>query len=412
MSEKQSSSTNNKKRILVLTSTFPRWITDTEPRFIFELSKNYVCSGFEVDVIAPHARRAQLQENMEGVKIFRYRYFLERFETLAYNGGILANLQNNKLNYLLVPFFLLFQSLAIIKRIKGRKYDLIHAHWLIPQTLVCLLIKKFLIIRDIPVLCTSHGADLYFLNSPILRRIKKWTARNCTHLCVVSETMKADCLDIGMEKDKISVLPMGVDLRKVFVPVTNVKRLDNRIIFVGRFVEKKGIEILIDAISTVRDTVPSVEVILIGDGPLRNKLKDKISRAGLDGNITFYGSMPNQELPELYSSANIAVIPSIVDSLGDREGLGLVTIEALGCGCAVVASALGPIQEVVENGKSGLLFEPGNIEALTACLIRLLKEPELSKSLAWTGRERVKDLFDWIQVTDNYARVINRICAS
>ena len=398
------------RRILVLTSTFPRWISDTEPRFVFDLSKKLVEAGFLVDVIAPHAGGAKLHEEVAGINIYRYRYCPDRFQTLAYNGGILANLKKNKFNYLLVPFFLLFQSLAIIRRINFQEYDLIHAHWLIPQAFICMLVMRLTGSRDTPVLCTSHGADLYSLNSPVLRWIKRWTASNCSHLCVVSQTMKKDCLYLVNDESSISVLPMGVDLKNLFVPVAGVERLNHRLIFVGRFVEKKGIEVLIDAMSKVRLTMPSVELILVGDGPLRKNLEDKVRASDLEGNIKFYGSMANRELPELYSSANIAVIPSIVDTHGDREGLGLVTIEALGCGCAVVASALGPIQELVEHGVSGLLFAPGNADALAECLIRLLKEPVLARSLARTGREQVQEPFDWQRVADNYTRLINRFC--
>jgi len=399
----------HKKQILVLTSTFPRWASDTEPTFVFDLSRNYVHKGFQVDVIAPHAYGSKSHEIIDGVNIFRYRYFFERLQTLTYHGGINANLKNNKFNYLLVPFFFLFQAVEIVRRLKNNQYDVIHSHWLIPQSFLCVFLCKFVLKNKTPIICTSHGGDLYSLNGGIMQRLKQWTANNCAHLCVVSEAMKKDCKEMELTTEDISVLPMGVDLQYLFIPSVNVERHDNRIIFVGRFVEKKGIDVLIDAISLVKDSVPLVEVILVGDGPLRDEVDSKIRELSLDDNVKICGGVSNSELPDLYSSANIAVIPSIIDPQGDREGLGLVTIEALGCGCAVIASALEPIKEVIEHGKSGLLFRPGSAEELAQHIMHLLEDKELSRALSSIGRAKVIETYDWQLVADNYCNLIYKM---
>jgi len=383
------------KKILVLSSTFPRWRADTGPGFVFDLARNYVRRGFKVDVIAPHAFKAKIREEMGGVEIYRYRYFFERLQTLAYDGGIAARLKANKFNYLLIPWLFIFQALAIVRRIKEERYDLIHAHWLLPQALVCVLVMKYIVKQGVPILCTSHGGDLYAFNGTIMRRLKRWVIKNCTHLCVVSETMKNDCIALGLASDRISVLPMGV-----------------RIIFVGRFVEKKGISVLIEAIRQVRLVVPLVELILLGDGPLKKTIKAEVNRLELHAHVKIYDGIANEKLPAHYSSANIAVVPSIIDAQGDREGLGLVTIEASGCECAVVASALGPVKEIIEQGKTGLLFAPGHADELARCLIKLLQDIELSRSLAQAGRAKVKKTFDWQIVSENYVRLIDAICCA
>ncbi len=401
----------DRKSLLVVTSTFPRWKNDATPPFVYELSKHYVRCGFKVDVIAPHAYGAKRHETMEGVNVYRYKYFTDSFQTLAYNGGINANLKNKKLNYFLVPFFLLFQSITIINRLKNQKYDLLHSHWLIPQSLICVFIIKFFTKTKPPVLCTSHGGDLYAFNGGLMQWLKKWTAKNCTHLCVVSEAMKNDCKNLELTTNKISVSPMGVDLQDLFIPSVNIERQDNKIIFVGRFVAKKGIHVLIDAISLVKDSVPSVELILVGDGPLRGEVDSKIRKLLLDDNVKIYGGVSNTELPDLYSSANIAVIPSIIDPQGDREGLGLVTIEALGCGCAVIASALEPIKEVIEHNISGLLFTPGNSDDLAKQIITLLMDKTYSRKLASTGRQKAREKFDWQLVSSRYTKLIDKICS-
>lgn len=410
MGSKNIKSVDKEIKVLVLTSTFPRWLSDTEPNFVFELSKNLVKNGFFVDVIAPHALGAKSYEEIEGLKIYRYQYFLSRFQTLAYNGGIPANLSSNKLNYLLVPFFFFFQFISIVKRLRKEKYDLIHAHWLIPQTFIAVLVTKYISNINIPILCTSHGADLYRFNSPLMNKIKRWVAKSCFHMCVVSKAMKSYCLTNNIRDEGVSVLSMGVDIENLFIPISSVKRMPNRLIFVGRFVHKKGISVLIEALRIIVKTILDVELLLVGDGPLYDEITEMIENKGLKNNVKFYGSEINKKLPELYSSASIAVVPSIVDQTGDTEGLGLVTIEAMGCECAVVASSLEPIKEVIENEKTGILFPPGDSEQLAKCVIELLNNHEKRSLIAKQGRKKSKQKYDWQIITRKYYDLISAMC--
>ncbi|MEE4144327.1 MAG: glycosyltransferase, partial [Halieaceae bacterium] len=146
-------------KILVLTSTYPRWENDTDPKFVYNLCQ-YLGRDNDVHVVAPHARGTATEEVNNGVRVFRYRYCIERGETLAYDGGILPRLKQNKFRVLLVPFFLLSQWLMTIRLLRRHHYDVIHAHWIIPQALVALLARPF---SKAPpaVVATSHGGDLF-----------------------------------------------------------------------------------------------------------------------------------------------------------------------------------------------------------------------------------------------------------
>jgi len=183
-----------RKKILVTASTFPRWKDDTEPPFVYELCKRLVKHDIDVDVLAPHAEGARSKEIMDGINIYRYPYFLSKYERLSYNGGILANLKRNKLNYMLVPLFLIAQTFATWKILSHKKYDLIHAHWLIPQGLISVIITKYLQKERPKILCTSHGGDLFAFQSPLFNKIKKWILNNSDGVTVVSEHMRKICL--------------------------------------------------------------------------------------------------------------------------------------------------------------------------------------------------------------------------
>ena len=124
-------------KILVVTSTFPRWPGDTDPTFVHELSRRLVDETAEVHILAPHTAGAATREILDGLTVHRFRYAFERFETLAYSTGILDKLRANRLNYVLVPFFLLGMTLAARRLIVRERYAVVHAHWLIPQGAAC-----------------------------------------------------------------------------------------------------------------------------------------------------------------------------------------------------------------------------------------------------------------------------------
>ena len=389
-------------RILVTASTFPRWQGDTEPPFVFELCRRLQKRGVDIDLIAPHAPGTKVMEVMDGINVYRYRYGPERLEVLAYQGGILANLKRHWYAVLVVPVFLLFQGLSVWRRLRKEKYDLVHAHWIIPQGLVCVLVN-LLRARGhrVPVVCTSHGGDLYALRGWPFKSIKKFVMKRLAHLCVVSRAMQETCIEFGMEPETINVLPMGVDLKNTFLPTANTARHDHRLLFVGRLVEKKGVTHALEAVAILKKTIPDIELLVVGDGPELPVLKRKITQLGLEQNVTLAGSVRNPELPQLYSSATVFVMPAVVDSRGDQEGFGLVLVEAMGCGCAVIASDLPPIRDIVQHGQNGLLAQPGAANDLADKIRQLLQDRELRARLAVKGRESV-GRFDWDATAGRY----------
>ena len=381
-------------RVLVVTSTFPRWISDTEPSFVFELCKYLQIKGMQVDVLAPHCDGASEAEVMDGIRVYRYRYFLTRLQTLAYQGGIMAKIRKNPLNYLQVPFFILAQLIAVIGRLKSNRYDVVHCHWLIPQGLVCVMARILIGKSDTGFVCTSHGGDLFSLNNLMFQYLKRFVATHVDQLYVVSNAMKTHAITLGMAAEKISVMPMGVDLAHRFREVAGIKREQDRIIFVGRLVEKKGVEFLLEAFKKVQEKYPDIKLLIIGDGPLRESLELKTRDFNIQDSITFLGGIKSEELPDYYSSARIAVVPSVVASSGDQEGLGLVIIEAMGCGCVVVASDLPAVRDVIDED-CGVLVAPGDSFQLAEKMIWLLDNPKRRMEIAVKGNEKVRRFFSW-----------------
>lgn len=402
---------NRLKSILVLTSTFPRWANDTDPPFVMELSRRLVKENIRIDILAPHAEGAKQKEIMHGMTVYRYRYFFSKWERLAYAGGILANLKKNKLLYFLVPLLLISQTLAILKLIKKNKYDLIHAHWLIPQGFLAVLVSRIFDKNCPKILCTSHGGDLFSFQSSLFLKVKKSILGHCDGVTVVSNYMRDICLQIINIDEKLHVCPMGVDLVSTFRPVEKTERDDNTILFVGRLVEKKGVFILLDAINILIQDYPDLELLIVGDGPERDKLEERCEVLNIVDSVKFRGALNQEQLPKIYTQATMAVMPSIIDSRNDQEGLGLVAIEAMGCGTAVIISALPAVQDIVEDGVNGILVQPGNANALANAIKNLLVDKNTREIIASRARQSVIEKFDWQVAVKKYLAVIESICA-
>lgn len=401
---------NNIKSILVITSTFPRWVDDTDPPFVMELSKRLAKENIRVDVLAPHAPGTKKKEVMSGINVYRYKYFFSKWELLAYEGGILANLKKNKMLYYLVPLFLFSQTRSLLNQIKNNQYDLIHAHWLIPQGLISVFVSKYLY-KDCPkILCTSHGGDLFAFQSSFFKKIKKWILNYSDGVTVVSEHMRKNCLQITNIEEKIYVCSMGVDLINTFLPVENIKRDSNKILFVGRLVEKKGVSVLLEATHKILQQYPGLKLLIVGDGPERDKLEAQCKELKIELSVEFLGALKQNQLPEIYSLASIAVMPSIIDSRNDQEGLGLVAIEAMGCGCAVIASSLPAVEDIVENGVNGVLVKSGDSVELANAIENLLVNTKTKNKIASMARESVVKKFDWQVVVNKYQKIIESIC--
>jgi glycosyltransferase involved in cell wall biosynthesis len=398
---------DSRPTVLVLGSTFPRWDGDTEPRFVESLSYE-LADTFDVLVLAPHCRGAESRELLHRgerkLEVHRFRYFFEAFETLAYDGGMLSRVRQNPLRLLLLPLFLLGQAIAIARLCRSHKVDVIHAHWIVPQGFTVALLR-LLSRRLPPFLVTSHGGDLYALRGSLLERLKRWVLGKADSVTVVSEAMRQYCEEKRIAPARIIVQSMGVDLEETFTPGDSETPRDG-LVFVGRLVEKKGVSYLIEAVSLLADRYPDLTLTLVGGGPLYKSLQSLATDRGVQNRVRFVGSVLNEQVPDYLRAAAISVMPSVVASSGDQEGLGLVAVEALGCGCAVVAFDLPAVRDTIIDGQTGLMAEPENAVDLADKIAILLDDDSLCEELATEGRRYALGKFTWTAVGLRYADII------
>ncbi len=170
------------------------------------------------------------------------------------------------------------------------------------------------------------------------------------------------------------------------------------VLFVGRITDQKGIFHLLEAVPKLP---PGVQVVLCASAPDTPEIEERLRRsvAGHPNVLWIAEMVPVDEVVQLYSHAAVFVCPSVY------EPFGIINLEAMACETPVVASAVGGILEVVEDGRTGLLVPPASPDALAAAIRRVLDDRDFARALGQAGRRRVEDRFSWTSVAERTERV-------
>lgn len=393
------------KKLLVLSSTYPRYKDDPEPQFVHELSRR-LASGFDVHVLCPHSSSAASFEKLDEVNVYRYKYAPERFETLVLDGGILANLKKNPLKWLLVPMFLVSQIISTYRLIKKIAPDCLHVHWIIPQGVVIFILGLF--IKLPPFLLTSHGGDIYsFKKNKVMRFLKKKIIEKASGVTLVNEVFKDQLKYLNVNQSSVSVIPMGVDLEKFSVGDSN--RDPNNLLFVGRLVEKKGVFYLIEAVKRIRQYNPKVRLDIIGYGPDEKRIIEKIKDDSLEGIINFLGPKAQSELPYYYRSCGIFVAPFIEAKSGDQDGFPVALMEAIFCGAPIVSTNMQQIRFALGENASCVCCDSGSAESLGEKILEVQTNYAKYRSIQSKIRLSLTARLDWSNVSKQYLELLQSI---
>ncbi len=386
-----------KNCILVLTSTYPRWENDTVPRFVESLCVELMKYGNHVIVLAPHFYNSKVKETLNGISVFRFKYAPERLEKLAYGGGLIYNFKHRPIvNSILLIIFLTSQFFSAISLVLKKKCSVIHAHWLVPQGFIAVLVKKVLFWKKISVVITVHGSDVHAINNKLYKILTNWIYKNADTITIVSNAIA----DTMKNKDKLIVASMGIDANGLLIPSQNLVKKD--LLFVGRLVKQKGCDVLLNAFAEISKKYKQLNLNIVGSGPELDNLIRICIDLGIEKKVNFAGEKTQDELSKWYQSALIFVMPSV-----DQEGFGLVVTEAMSCECIVIASQLNSISEIIDDGVDGILVRPGSVKELSKELMRVIENPDYASHIGNNARKKVLARFDWAIIGAKYAKVIS-----
>jgi len=388
-------------KVLMLTSSYPRNDSDNSSVFLRYLANNLAQQQVDVHVLAPDHSLVDHTELDAGVTNHWFQYLPKQWQQLAYGSGILPNLKRNKLLYLQIPFFLTAMFFSLFFLCRKIKPDVIHAHWIIPQGFVAIIIGKLL---NIPVIATSHGGDAFSLNTSLLSRLKAFTLKHC-HAWTSNTKATAETFGTANNISTPIIIPMGVDIER-FQSGNADTLLDQEhrkiILFVGRLVEKKGVKYLIEAFSKLPKKTQDESILwIIGDGDERASLEKQAQGLGIQ-NIKFWGQVQNKQLPNFYAAASIFVAPSVVDSTGDTEGQGVILLEAMASKTPIIATAVGGIPEVISHKETGVLVPPNNSTELSASIQHMLTNKKITDDCTKKALLKTNETYSWEAVSQQF----------
>ena len=405
-------------KIAIITSTFPKNKYDKVPKFIetqvINLKKNY--PNFEIYVLCPdNNKKLEIEANKLYTQI-RFQYFFPKFFQTLTNEGIMNQLKNNILNYFLIPFLFGSQMISLFRLVKRENIELIYAHWFFPQAVNAYLVSK---LCNIPFVFTSHSSDVTIVERKIPLIGKKIIRKVCRAALAISAPSKK-IIDLiaryfseeEFENIKTFVIPMGINTENINRKIRrNPDKEKLNILFVGRFSEKKGVNILIESIYNVKQKLPEqkIKLTLAGDGDQIDIYEQLIEKYNLDLTVEIIGFVDEIEKYELLHSTDLLVVPSIESRDGDIEGLPVVILEGLYCRAIVLASKYTNAQEIIEDSKDGFIIKDLNSDSLAEEIIHINNLDEkilnkirlnaFNKAIQYNSKNNAKEFFEFLTIS-------------
>lgn len=385
-------------KVLMLSWEFPPRTVGGLARHVAGLSKALGQEGVEVEVIVPAWGEQHSPPPMDGVSL----HPVQPYALPSLN--FITDIQH--LNYSLLE-----EAVRLINA--GEDIALLHAH----DWLVAFAARALKHIYRLPLVCTIHATEygrnrgLHSELQHYISSVEWWLTYESWRVIVCSQSMKDEVGFIFQTPaDKLKVIPNAIELGDLaFEPQKaplrqSFARPEEKIIFyIGRLVPEKGIQTLLQAVPAVLREVPEAKFILAGKGPYEEELKRMSREMGLEHKVQFIGYIEDTVRNALYDYAEVAVFPSFY------EPFGIVALEGLATKTPLVVSDTGGLREIVKHEKNGLLFPPGDGDALARRIIRLLKEPGLAKRLAEKAYHDVLRDYTWSGVAQKTLGVYQEI---
>jgi phosphatidylinositol alpha-1,6-mannosyltransferase len=396
-------------RVLMVTSVFPRFTGDATPPFVWNAARELAAQGIAVRVLAPHGEGARFRDVWEAgsskVEILRFPYvFPLRLQKLCYDGGMLVNFRTRPWTKWLLPFFLAAQILALLWLVLRWRPHVIHSHSLLPQGFTAALVAG---LTGTPHVTTSHGNDVFGLRPDgLMGRLKRWVLAQADAVTVNSSATEEAVRALGVKARKvhrIPAVPNAAPVDRVLADEIRARATGGEempvFAFVGRMIEDKGVGELLEACALLCKDVPRFRVLLVGEGQDRAVFARQAEALRLVDHLYWAGWVPSADVSSWMAAADALIVPSRESASGWKEAQGLVAVEAMLAGVPVVASRLGGLPDMVEDGVTGRLVPPNDPVALARALADLLRDPTERARLASRARAKALAIFSPAAVT-------------
>ncbi|QAT41124.1 glycosyltransferase family 4 protein [Clostridium sp. JN-9] len=383
-------------KILMLSWEYPPKTVGGLSTHVYNLCQSLKDEGNEVHVVTCEEENAVLEQVDKGV--FVHRVIPYKLDTEDFTKWVMH------LNFAIIE-----EASKLINTYGG--FDLIHAHdWLTTYSAKCL---KW--IYKIPMVSTIHATE-YGRNGGIRTELQKYIssaewmlANESWKIVTCSSFMKKQVCELfSVQEDKVWIIPNGVNAVNIEEDLSEFRKkyaLDNEkiVLFIGRHVFEKGIQILIDTVPGILKSYPNAKFVIAGKGPMTEELEDRVCKMGLKEKVLFSGYMNDEERDKLYKVSNAAVFPSLY------EPFGIVALEAMAAGCPVVVSNTGGLSEIVQHKLNGLKVTPGSCDNLRDSILEILSNDKLAEQFKENGLNSVKEKYEWHKVAELTMEMYNMV---
>jgi glycogen(starch) synthase len=390
-------------RVMMLSWEYPPRIVGGISPHVYDLSEALQAKGIEVHVITKSAPNApDEQTEPSGVQVHRVHLAAEPHDFL-HEIQLLNQATDIRVRQLLEDWR------------PGGQPVLFHAHdWLSLDAA-----RELKYEYKLPIVATIHATEsgrhggIFTDTSRYIHEHEYWLTYEAWRIIVCSQFMKGEvCRLFDSPDDKIDVIYNGVEAERFEFDWSDADRGAHRakfakpdekiVIFVGRFVREKGIQVLLNSACSILAREPNTKFLIVGGGH-RERFERFTEWMGLRERVLFTGFQANRALQQLYRVADVAVFPSLY------EPFGIVALEAMAAGVPVVASDAGGLREVVLHDQTGTLSFAGDSASLAWAVLRVLQDPDRAAELAQKAHQRLGTDFNWSSIADQTIGVYDRV---
>lgn len=411
-------------RILMLTSSYPKYAGESTAPFIEEIAAGLAARGHWIDLVAPWHPEIRRAPQERGVHLHFFRYAPHPdLNIWGYAQSLLSDTRLKQQALLALPFALSRSILTLQEQIahsNGRGYDLVHAHWILPNGIPAAVVAAA---ARLPLVVSLHGSDIYLAEQHwALAAAAGLTFRRAGAITACSSDLFRRGVRLGAQPEISRVVPYGVDVQAFRPDAAAHQRIraeiarrrgqepapDTRIVLgLGRLVSKKGFDVLIAAWPQVLAQQPDVLLVLAGYGDLREQLERQARDLGVAGQVHFTGQLDRQAAADYLAGADVFALPIVSDQ--GVDGLPNALLEAMAAGRPIVASRVAGVSDVIGDEREGLLVPDRDPAALAAALGRLLAEPELGRRLGHNARRRIEQDLTWERTVMRFEDVYQQV---
>jgi colanic acid/amylovoran biosynthesis glycosyltransferase len=356
--------------------------------FVLNEIVELVRMGHEVHIFSIfHPKESIVQSEVKEYDLLKRTYYAPSYFKLGLELLKPDSLLFYRNERLFNKFYCIAAARYFSKIIRKLNLDIIHAHFANEPAFTAMLISK---LTSVPFTFTAHAFDIFI--NPAVKALNE-RMKNASVAITPSYYNKKYLHNLtGIDKDKIRVVRACPNMERF----KSIKRDEDAftILTIGRLVEKKGIKYGILAVKELIKDYSEIQYKIVGSGPLESELRGLAKSLNLGNNVKFLGSLDSNSLMDELSKATIFILPCVRSENGDMDGIPVSLMDSMYLQIPTISTNISGIQELIENGKEGLLAEPKNVEQLANVIKTLLEDKDLRVKMEWNGRKKIEKDFN------------------